>query len=58
MQALHVLRHLLWYTLARPASFEDWPAVLLNGQVLCYTAVLLVLAAYPRNSWPWAMWRR
>ncbi len=58
LQVLHVARHLLWYTLVRPARLGDWAGVELNAQVLLLSAALLLLAASPRRGQLWALWRR
>lgn len=58
LEVLHVARHLLWYTLVRPARLGDWAGMELNAQVLLLSAVLLLLAACPRRGRLWALWRR
>lgn len=57
-QVLHVLRHLVSYTVLAPARLGDWPTVLVNAQALCLTAFLLLLTVSPRSGRLWAAWRR
>ncbi len=57
-QVLHVARHLLWYTLVRPARQGDWAGVLLNGLHLAVSCAMLLLAVCSRQGPVWAWWRR
>ncbi len=57
-QVLHVLRHLPWYLLVRPARVGDWAGLLSNAHHLAFTGLVLVLAAAPRQGALWDWWRR
>lgn len=57
-QVLHVLRHLPWYTLVRPARLGDLGTLLINLQLYAFCCLVLLLALRPRSGRLWAVWRR
>lgn len=54
----HVLRHLPWYLLLRPAGFGDWPGAAFQGMMLALCGLLLALGCGSRAGVLWAWWRR
>ncbi len=58
LQVLHVLEHLVWYGLGRPARMGDWGSGLLNLQVLAFSCLVLLLASCLRSGRLSTAWRR
>ncbi len=58
MQVLHVARHLVWYTLVRPARHGDWAGLFISAINVVYPGTMLLVAVSSRSGPVWAWWRR